>query len=60
MVKDKELLQRIEYLRTMLNQLVTKRGYNFTHPEVLHVSKQLDLLINAYYRIPCTEKSRGN
>ena len=40
--------QEIETMRLRLNDLVVSRQGNFTHPDVMHLSAQLDHLIVEY------------
>lgn len=43
----RELLARIETMRQLMHDLASKKG--ITHPDVLLISQELDMVLNRYY-----------
>jgi hypothetical protein len=51
MPEIEEILREIEELRENLNKLAESKSEKFTDPEIVSVSKELDVLLNTYYRL---------
>lgn len=41
-------MEHLNYLKRLLVETAQKHDYNFRHGEVLDLSRQIDILINAY------------
>ena len=50
MPEVEEILNKIEELRIKLNTLAENKNAKLTDPEIISMSRELDILLNTYHR----------
>lgn len=56
MPEIEEILSKVEELRVKLNKFAEDESKNFTDPEIVSVSRQLDVLLNTYHQLMMAKK----
>ncbi|MDF2635531.1 MAG: Sporulation stage 0, Spo0E-like regulatory phosphatase [Pelosinus sp.] len=51
MLEIEEILNKVEELRAKLNKLAEEKNENLTDPEIIAVSRELDILLNTYHKL---------
>lgn len=46
-----EVLNKIEELRVKLNELAENKNVKLTDPEIISMSRELDVLLNTYHKL---------
>lgn len=56
MPEIEEILSKVEELREKLNKFSEDKSKNLTDPEIVSVSRKLDVLLNTYHELMMAKK----